>query len=170
MRGQCCSRTTLPTGLKIAAPAARVQHPNRQLKRHRFYRKSALILCKNGRFRSVDLLYWIAVLFWGWRVILLQKVPNGPKGGLTGFRFSRNPVCFVFLCCWWSCTQDMHASPMCGIITHTHSTKREATPHHYSSATTSPAHTLAAAVTATSRRSAVPPSRTQPYGVAFQMN
>ena len=50
-----------------------LQHPNRQLKRRGIYRKSALILCENGRFRSVDLLYWIAVLFWGWRVILLQR-------------------------------------------------------------------------------------------------
>jgi hypothetical protein len=45
------------------------------LKRRRFYRILALILCENGRFRSVDLLYWIAVLFWGWRVILLQGDP-----------------------------------------------------------------------------------------------
>jgi hypothetical protein len=35
---------------------------------------------KNGRFQSADLLYWIAVLFWGWRVILLQ-------GGRRTFQF-----------------------------------------------------------------------------------
>jgi hypothetical protein len=35
------------------------------LKRRRIYRILALILCENGWFRSVDLLYWIAVLFLG---------------------------------------------------------------------------------------------------------
>jgi hypothetical protein len=64
---------TLPTGLKIAAPGSSTPTTTAvEAAPNLPHFGIDFVISENGWFRSVDLLYWIAVLFWGRRVIILS--------------------------------------------------------------------------------------------------